>query len=186
MQPRSVAMGCYGVECHEPFCAYGCFREHAAMVRHLVYHITRDPNDVEDLTQEIMLKAYRSLDGYRGGSFRAWLARIARNHCYDVLRRRQTDDLPLADEVLATVEPGPEDVVVWREAVWEVAQAINRLPPVDREILLLRHVHQFSYDEIAAAVNMRPGAVRTRVVRARRKLADLVDGREIRETPELG
>ncbi|WP_029423123.1 RNA polymerase sigma factor [Alicyclobacillus macrosporangiidus] len=179
-------MGCFNVHCQEPFCAYGCFREHAAMVRHLVYHITRDANDVEDLTQEIMLKVYRSLDGYRGGSFRAYVARIARNHCYDVLRRRQTGELPLADETLATVAPGPEELVVQREAVWEVAQAINQLHPLDREILLLRHVHQFSYDEIAAAVNMRPGAIRTRVARARRKLVDLVNGREMREAPELG
>ncbi|MCL6593294.1 MAG: sigma-70 family RNA polymerase sigma factor, partial [Alicyclobacillus sp.] len=149
--------------------------------------ITHNANDVDDLTQDILIKAYRSLDAYRGGSFRAYVARIARNHCYDVARkaRARAQDVELP-ETLVAPEPGPEDQVVQQETLAEVAVAVRQLKEVDQEILLLRHVHAFSFEEIAEATGLQEGAVRTRLTRARQRIMRMVEGRERCESPQLG
>jgi RNA polymerase sigma-70 factor (ECF subfamily) len=165
-------------------------RENEPMIRSLIYHITRDSNDVEDVAQEVFLKAYRSLGAFRGGSFRAYLGRIARNHCYDVLRRRKAaagirfvegvpDDWP-------SVEKGPEDTVIADELAGEVRHILNDLQPSDREILLLRHVHQLRCEEIALVLGITPGAVRTRLTRARRRVLEEVERRNGHAALDLG
>lgn len=174
-------MRCTAGECTEQFCEYGCLREHETAIRNLVYHITHNPNEVDDITQEVFIKAYQSLAAFRGGSFRAYLARIARNHCYDTLRRKRVRKETLYGDM--TVEPwpgveeGPEDAVLNKELAGEVRELLAQLGEVDREIIVLRHLNQFSYDEIAEALSMRPGAVRTRISRARQKMQELVEGR---------
>lgn len=183
-------MHCVQEDCTEPFCVHGCIRDHARMVRHLVYHITRNVDDMEDVTQDVFLKAYLATDTFRGGSFRAFLARITRNHCYDILRQRKARQnmisIEYVDEAWESDAPGPEAVLLDHELHREIGLLLQQLKEVDREIMLLRHVHQFSYDEIADAVGMRAGAVRTRIVRARQKLIELVEGREIDGTSDLG
>jgi RNA polymerase sigma factor (sigma-70 family) len=160
------------------------------IVRNLVYHITRNANDVEDVTQDVFLKAYQAAAAFRGGSFRAYLARIARNHCYDLLRQRRarkdSESIEYVDETWASNAAGPEDIVVNREMYREMRTLMNTLKDVDREILFLRHVQQFTYEEIAGVVGLRTGTVRTRISRARQKLVELTEGREKDETSQLG
>lgn len=182
-------MHCNGRDCAESLCAHGCLREHEAVVRNLVYHILRDPNEVDDAVQEVLIKAYQSLGAFRGGSFRAYLGRIARNHCYDVLRRHKSRGqgaMTLMPDDLPSTERGPEDIVVSRELVSEVSSILNGLNQVDREIMLLRHVHDFGYEEIAAVVGLKPGAVRTRISRARQRIVEEVERRGQRESFQLG
>ncbi|MBX5435649.1 MAG: RNA polymerase sigma factor [Alicyclobacillaceae bacterium] len=149
-------------------------REYSPMVRSLIYHITRSPDDVDDIAQDVFLRAFQAMPTFRGGSFRAFLGRIARNRCYDLLRQRRASSaspfLALAADDWPSAERSPEETVVAREAVAEVIRVVGQLSQVDREILLLRHVHEFTYDEIAAVLGMRSGAVRTRISRARQKV----------------
>lgn len=165
-------------------------RENEPMIRSLIYHITRNSNDVEDIAQEVFFKAYRSLGAFRGGSFRAYLGRIARNHCYDVLRHKRTTEgvafLEGVPDELPSVEKGPEDTVIEREMVGEVRQILDELQPSDREILLLRHVHQFSCEEIALVLGIKPGAVRTRLSRARQRVLEVVERRNGHAALDLG
>lgn len=174
-------MRCTADQCTERFCEFGCLREHETAIRNLVYHITRNPNEVDDITQEVFIKAYQSLASFRGGSFRAYLARIARNHCYDMLRRKRVRKETLFGDMTVEqwpgMEQGPEDVVLNKELAKEVRQLLDELGEVDREIMVLRHLNEFSYDEIAETLGMRPGAVRTRISRARQKMQELVERR---------
>lgn len=182
-------MQCVHGDCNESFCIYGCIREHAVMVRNLVYHITHNQNDVEDVTQDVFLKAVQSFASFRGGSFRAYLARIARNQCYDLLRQRKSrggNAVEFIDDAWASSAAGPEEVLLQREAVDEMAGYLNGLKSVDKEIMFLRHVCDFSYEEISEAVGLRPGAVRTRVARARQRLVELMERSERDESPRLG
>lgn len=172
-------MRCTVGECTERFCEFGCLREHELAIRNLVYHITRNPNEVDDITQEVLIKAYQSLSSFRGGSFRAYLARIARNHCYDMLRRKKVRKETLYGDMTIEQWPGPDEgpeaQVIHQEFAEEVRQLLDELGEVDREIIVLRHLNEFSYEEIAETLGMRPGAVRTRISRARQKMQNLVE-----------
>ncbi|MCL6443907.1 MAG: RNA polymerase sigma factor, partial [Alicyclobacillus sp.] len=154
------------------------------------YHITRNVNDVDDLAQEVFLKAYQSIASYRGGSLRAYFGKITRNLCYDALRRKRVrSGLTLVEwtpEAWVSQDLGPEETTVNRDLVAEVSAILDEMNAVDREIILLRHVHQFSYEEIAAVVGMRPGTVRTRIARARQRIIAEMERREQREPSQLG
>lgn len=183
-------MKCDNLECQEYFCTYGCLREHELMVRNLVYHIMRDPNEIDDIVQDVFLKTYQSMDSFRGGSFRAYLCRIARNQCYDVLRKKRLRqgraDLELVVDTVASTDLGPEEIAVSKDLLAEVQNILAGFDRIDQEILLLRHVNQFSYEEIAAVVGMKSGAIRTRISRARQRVVDEVERRERNAAPELG
>lgn len=165
-------------------------REHASLVRGLVYHILRSPNDVEDVTQDVFIKAYESLSSFRGGSFRAYVSQIARNHCYDVLRRGKSrrhilDTAELSDNLSSSFAE-PEPSVLASELASELQTLLAQMARVDREILLMKHVYGFSYEEIAACLQMRVGTVRTRVSRSRQRLVTALEGRENGEPSILG
>lgn len=174
-------MHCLAGDCNESFCEYGCLREHEVAIRNLVYHITRNPNDVDDITQEVLVKAYQSLASFRGGSFRAYLARIARNHCYDVLRRKRIrQETPLDDIVVeqwAATDETPETAAMANETSREVHELLMELGEVDRTVMVLRHLNELSYAEIGEVMDMRAGAVRTRISRARQRVQELLERR---------
>jgi RNA polymerase sigma factor (sigma-70 family) len=183
-------MQCADTGCGEDICAHGCLRSHQLLVRNLVYHTIRSPNDVDDLVQETLIRAFQSMHAFRGGSFRAYLARIARNLCLDWLRRKKAKRAPTYVELLsdawAAADGGPEDVVLQKEFAQELLVALEELGQLDREILLLRHVHRFSYEEIGSVVGMNPGAVRTRVSRARHKVMARLERRGLCGSSDLG
>ncbi|MCL6452284.1 MAG: RNA polymerase sigma factor [Alicyclobacillus sp.] len=177
-------MRCPAGMCQERFCEFGCLREYEGLVRNLVYHITHNPNDVDDLTQEILVKAYQSRNAFRGGNFRAYLCRIARNHCYDALRKRRLrSEVTLEDaavEQWAVSAETPETVALADESTREVYALLTELGETDREILVMRHLNDMSYQEIAEVMGMQAGAVRTRVSRARQKVQELLERRAAR------
>jgi RNA polymerase sigma factor (sigma-70 family) len=183
-------MRCPDTGCGEPICEHGCLRTHEVLVRNLVYHITRNPNEVEDLVQEVLMKAYNSLSLFRGGSFRAYLAQIARNHCYDWLRRKRTKrvitPLELVSDLWAADFAGPEEQYLQKETSAELMEVLDELGDPDREILLLRHVHQFDYEEIGAVLGMKAGTVRTRMSRARHKVMEMMERRGQGGSSQLG
>ena len=176
--------------CNERLCTYGCLRDYEVMVRNLVYHIMRDTNEVDDIVQDVLLKTYQSMQTFRGGSFRAYLCTIARNQCYDNLRKaRSRRSEHLSDtlvENLTSDEAGPEETAIRHDIVAQVKIVMAEMNQVDQEIMLLRHVHQFSYKEISAVVGMQEGAVRTRLSRARQRVLAEMERRETHAAPDLG
>ncbi len=150
--------------------------EHQQRAYHLAIRIVRDAESAADATQEAFLKAFRNLHTFHGGSFRAWLLRIVMNACYDHLRRqrvrraRSLEEMATSSDgdwpIAASVE-GPEKAVLRQELGERLSQAIDRLPVALRTVLVLSDVEGLSYPEIAAAVGIPLGTVKSRLSRAR-------------------
>ncbi len=146
------------------------------------YRIMGDPASASDITQEAFITAYRRLETYRGGSFRAWLLRIVTNTSYDELRRRQRrpatslDDLSGVDSddepPIPDNNPSPEQSVQQSELHHAIQDCINALGSDQRAVLVLSDVEELSYQEIAEIVGATLGTVKSRLSRARVAVRD--------------
>ena len=146
------------------------------------YRIMGDPASASDITQEAFITAYRRLETYRGGSFRAWLLRIVTNTSYDELRRRQRrpatslDDLSGVDSddepPIPDNNPSPEQSVQQSELHHAIQDCINALGSDQRAVLVLSDVEELSYQEIAEIVGANLGTVKSRLSRARVAVRD--------------
>jgi RNA polymerase sigma-70 factor (ECF subfamily) len=129
-----------------------------------------------DLVQDALVRAYEKLSDCRDPSrFRAWLFRIARNLCFDHLRKARHPTLPLSSA------PEAESVADTRLDALEqsmVHQALERLSPVLREAFLLKHDAGYTYEEIAEITGAGPSAVKMRVHRARVELCTYFEDAE--------
>ncbi len=140
------------------------------------------PEDACDVVQETFTRAYVNLPNLRGGSVRGWLYRVALNAGHDVLRRgvrRPEDPLDRGDgKILDLPDPGigPDAVAEGRERARVVRQALLALPLDYREAVVLRDVNQLSYEEIAEALRVPLGTVKSRLSRARAMLAEALRG----------
>lgn len=135
-----------------------------------LYHLTHDAHAAEDLTQDTFLKAFANLKRFRPGSnFAAWLFRIAHNNFANHYRARARQREALRDD-LADRNGGPEQEVLSREALHELAEAIKRVPAELRGALLLRAEEGLSFRQIADILNLTEETARWRVFKARQKL----------------
>jgi RNA polymerase sigma-70 factor (ECF subfamily) len=152
----------------------------------LSYRIMGEPARAADAAQEAFITAYRRLETYNGGNFRAWLMRIATNTCYDHLRyekRRPATGLDdLAGEEFDDGPPIPDDTPTPEEAMQsnELSQAIRgciqTLQDDQRIALVMSDVEGFSYQEIADVVGVQLGTVKSRISRARSALRGCLQG----------
>lgn len=153
-----------------------------------VYRMTNDYDAALDVTQEIFIKVYNSLARYKTEfKFSTWIYRIAHNAAIDYLRRNshgeQSLELESDDEVyerplesrLASPEQERERSE-WRE---EIQAVVQKLPAAYRELILLRHAQDLSYDEIAEITALPLGTVKNRLFRAREMMRDLLIERGI-------
>lgn len=148
----------------------------------VAYRIMGDPASAADATQEAFITAFRRLDTYRGGSFKAWLLRIVTNTCYDELRRRKRrpatsiDDLPGAElddgPALPDDAPTPEQVAQQSELNQAIQDCINSLGEAQRIILVLCDIEELSYQEVAGIAGVKVGTVKSRLSRARVSVRD--------------
>jgi RNA polymerase sigma-70 factor (ECF subfamily) len=150
-------------------------REERALYRHAL-RIVGTTSDAEDVVQDALFSAWRSIASFQGISFRAWLFRIATNRALDQLRsRKRRPELPLDppddDEVTwaEPVAPGPDltQLAGDREAFAAVEAALEGLPAEQRAALLLRDVEGFAYEEIAVITSVEIGTVKSRIHRGR-------------------
>jgi len=150
-------------------------REERALYRHVV-RIVGTTADAEDIVQDALFSAWRSIASFQGLSFRAWLFRIATNRALDQLRsRKRRPELPLDppddDDVTwaEPVAPGPDltQLVGDREALAAVETALGSLPAEQRTALLLRDVEGFAYEEISVITSVEIGTVKSRIHRGR-------------------
>ena len=158
-------------------------------VYNLALRMTGSPEDAEDMAQEACLKAYSSLDSFRGDSkFSVWLYRIVSNVCLDFLRRqkkRQSFSLSMEDDdgeetelELPDLSRLPEEELEKKLTRDAVRRGLAQLPEDARQILLLREIQGLSYEEIGETLGLEPGTVKSRIFRARKKLCAflLADG----------
>ncbi len=141
--------------------------------------LTRNEQDAQDVTQEAFLRAFRFFDGYQGGSLRAWVLTIVRNTCYTWLRHnRPADPGEEFNEEIHTPEfpstADPEYQLLARADQETLRQALEELPEVFREVIILRELEGMSYKEIAEVASISIGTVMSRLARARTRLRDVL------------
>jgi len=143
----------------------------------LVRRLLRDRDQVQDLAQEIFLRAYRSLEGFRGQStFYTWLYKIALNTCrnyYRSMGRRPEGSVVESESILDNIESNrvnPEKEA-FRTEFWDTVKgSLHELPPEQREAIVLCDLEGLSYEEMSNVIGIPVGTVRSRVFRGRRAL----------------
>lgn len=143
-------------------------------VYNVALRITSDPDAASDCAQEAFVRAYRSLHQYDPAlPFGPWILKTATNASRTHLRTWHAHEDPMGDDLPDHAEPaeaGPEPSAVRREEVAEVLAAMATLPPAYRAALTLRHLQQLSYQEVADALELPMGTVKTHLHRARAAL----------------
>jgi RNA polymerase sigma-70 factor (ECF subfamily) len=137
--------------------------------------LAQNPNDAEDLVQETYLKALRGFDSFEPGTnFRAWIFQILRNTFLgsrSKLERRMTQAMN-SEEDLPAASATPESLLIGGSAADAVRNAIEQLPIIFREVILLCDVEEASYREIAEILSIPMGTVMSRLARARRTVRE--------------
>jgi len=159
-------------------------REHSARVYRLAYRLTGNTHDAEDLTQEVFVRVFRSLDSYTPGTFEGWLHRITTNLFLDMARRRQRIRFEgLAEETagrLSGDEPTPAQAFDARHFDSDVQDALRALAPEYRAAVVLCDIEGLSYEEIASTLGVKLGTVRSRIHRGRAQLRGALEHRRPR------
>ena len=166
--------------------------EHSGEVYALLYRLTSDAEEARDLTQETFLRAFQSIDRFRGdSSLKTWIYRIAINQArnrWRWWRRRKRDvtvsldatdnhrETPLASTLPNESSPSPEQQTLARERELQLRDALNGLRRSFREAVILRDVEGFSYEEIAQTLQISIGTVKSRISRGRLELRKQLEG----------
>ena len=150
----------------------------------VAYRLMSDPAEAQDVTQDAFVSAYRKLDSFRGGSFKAWLLRIVTNAGYDALRKRKRQPVvplePLTsdDEEIESpswiADPGetPEDAAARAELGIAIQHCLDRLAVDFRTVVVLVDVQGLDYAEAAETVGKPLGTIKSRLARARVRMQD--------------
>lgn len=154
--------------------------------------LTGDRADAEDVVQDACVRAFRGIAGYSGGNARAWVLTIVRHTAFTWLGKNRpaalvvTDDLEAVERAQLERGPGPESAEIETPETALLAKAdtarleaaISLLPTPFRETLVLRELQGLDYREIAEVTGVPVGTVMSRLARARRRLTEIIGGRE--------
>ncbi|NLJ41957.1 MAG: sigma-70 family RNA polymerase sigma factor [Clostridiales bacterium] len=145
------------------------------------YRMTNNPDDAEDLAQEVFIKVYRNLKSFRRDSkFSTWIYRIAHNICIDNHRKKRFRLLSINREddqqelEMPSTDPLPEDQIISSEGYDMVLECIAALKPEYKSVIILRDIQNYSYEEIADILNKPMGTVKSNISRARACLRDSI------------
>jgi RNA polymerase sigma-70 factor (ECF subfamily) len=148
---------------------------HQNAVYNLCYRMLGDPYAAEDAAQETFIRAYKAMKSYdKKRSFSTWLLSIAAHHCIDQLRKKRMKVTRIEDSPYLEIpdpRPNPEASLAKAEQQLEVKNLLDVLNETDRAIVIMFYWYEFSYSEIAEALNLTGSAVKSRIHRARAQLA---------------
>ncbi len=153
-------------------------RLHRRKVFNVAYKFVGKHDEAEDLTQDIFLKIFRSLDTFdRRANFQTWLISVSRNLCIDhyrsVRKERETIDRDVdpGDLTPVSTEISPYAALEHRDRVTLLKEALSTLPETLRTAVMLRDIRELSYQEIADSLQLPEGTVKSRITRGRTELA---------------
>ena len=156
---------------------------HAWRVYTICYRFTSSEQDAQDVTQEVFLRVFRSLNSFRPeeGPFVVWLGKLARNRLIDHYRSKKycrvtesiEEKLPMIEKT-QTISECADGMLARREASETLQSALQKLPPVLRETVILRDIDDLDYKKIAQMLNVAEGTVKSRLNRGRAELARIV------------
>ena len=151
-------------------------------VYNLCYRMLGNPQEAEDAAQESFWRAYQAIRRYdRGRPFATWLLSIAAHYCIDQQRKRRLPTMEIEDwmeEVVPDNFPSPESIAGQNQQNELLRQYLNKLNPQDRAALILRYWYEFSEEEIGQTLKLSSSAVKSRLHRARLKLATLLQAEQ--------
>jgi RNA polymerase sigma factor (sigma-70 family) len=150
---------------------------HLDAAYNLARWLTLHDQDAQDMTQEACLSAFRFFDGYQGGNVRTWLLTIVRNTCYTWLHQNRPPDsaVEFDEEIHSDESTGGADPEIQALASADketLRRALEELPDVFREALVLRELEGMSYKEIADVTSVSLGTVMSRLARGRTRLRE--------------
>ena len=169
-------------------------RRYQRPIASYVYRMVGDYDAALDLTQEVFIKVYNSLSRYRSEfKFSTWIYKIAHNTAIDHLRRHTVRDQimtadvdgPRSEIAIESRRLTPEQESEREERRSEIESVVQSLPAAYRELIVLRHSHDLSYDEIAEVTGLPLGTVKNRLFRAREAMRDLLVPRGITSAQEF-
>jgi RNA polymerase sigma-70 factor (ECF subfamily) len=158
------------------------------MLFNTALRIMGDEDAAADATQEAFLSAFRAINSYRGGSFKAWLLRTVTNACYDELRRqKRRPTTPLEPEMddgeemetprwLADPSLSPEQEVEADDLEHAIQHCLDELPVEFRAVVVLTDIQGMDYKEVSASVRVPLGTIKSRLARARLRLRECLQG----------
>ena len=159
-------------------------RKYEKFVSTCVYSIVGNPDDTMDVSQEVFLKVYKSISSFKGESeFSTWLYRIAKNTALDFVRQRkqntvsidssgeESEGFDIPDE---STKSSPEKAALRNEKYEILRKAIGLLSEEHREIIILRDLNDYSYEQIAKILQIEAGTVKSRLFRAREQLRKIL------------
>ena len=170
-------------------------RLHERQIFNFTYRMLGDEEEAEDLTQDIFVAAFKGIRKFRGeAKFSTWLYRIALNQTRNRIkylsrrdffakqnrRAQHREESPWENpELLPDSAPTPEQWTLTKSMAAQVQECLNQIPPQARQILVLRDVQGFSYEELSEMLSLNPGTVKSRLHRARsalqQRLADKLE-----------
>jgi RNA polymerase sigma-70 factor (ECF subfamily) len=149
-------------------------------VYNLAYRMLNNSGEAEEAAQEAFIRAYTRLDSYNPAhKFSTWMLSITSNYCIDLIRKRRAlllsidEPLPAHPALQSEKSKGPESQMVMNEQQEMVQGLLQELPEDYREAVVLRYWYEMSYDEIAEVMNTTVSAIKSRLFRARRLLAEV-------------
>lgn len=149
-------------------------------VYNLAYRMLNNANEAEEAAQEAFIRAYTRLQSYNAEhKFSTWLLSITSNYCIDIIRKRRAimlsldEPLPSHPALMSEKSSGPESQLVQTEEQRLVQTLLMELEPDYRQAVVLRYWYDLSYEEIADIMDTTVSAIKSRLFRARRQLADL-------------
>ena len=168
-------------------------KAYAALLKHyrdaiyfMMMKMTNNASDADDLTIEAFSKAFNKLEQYTPDfAFSTWLFRIATNNCIDFLRRSRKnglqhdnssdtqEDIELHPE-MPSLLPDPEESLIQSQQVKMMRTVVEKLKPHYRTLVKMRYFQEYSYEEIAQALNMPTGTVKAQLFRARELLYNIL------------
>ncbi|PIE81779.1 MAG: RNA polymerase subunit sigma-24 [Chloroflexi bacterium] len=149
-------------------------------VYNLAYRMLNNSGEAEEAAQEAFIRAYTRLDSYKPAhKFSTWMLSITSNYCIDLIRKRRAlllsidEPLPAHPALQSEKSKGPESQMVTNEQQEMVQGLLQALPEDYRQAVVLRYWYEMSYDEIAEVMNTTVSAIKSRLFRARRQLAEV-------------
>jgi RNA polymerase sigma-70 factor (ECF subfamily) len=159
-------------------------RRYQRQVANIIYLTLGSRAEVDDLSQDVFVRIYRSLDRFEfDSSLYSWIYRITVNLCIDEIRKKKIRkfipldflaEKKLEQEKRASAAMTGSDQLLQKEKSETIRKALEKLSPVHRTVILLREYQDLSYGEIAKTLRISPQAVKSRIFRAREELRELL------------
>ena len=159
------------------------YTDYSRLVYWAAYRVVAQNETAEDITQQVFERVYLNLDKLEplaDAQLKSWLYRVATNLALDHVRRGKHEtvsDEPIGAEI-ADIEPLPEEELIAKRRAEAVRKAIEQLDETNRTIITLHYFSEMTVNEIAAETGISPGTIKSRLVRARNLLADLLKEEE--------